>query len=148
MRKELVKTLKRTQKEVRRDFKKYFNNPALKEWQGADVELAFDNKNIFTEDNWNDRRIHLFRSFFCGWFHDGICNEVAFIGKLEILHLYLEDQNYVFIRNTGTNDLYYATWYKDRGRTDLILHNGQKITLYNFKKLLLEMLKQPNLEEF
>jgi hypothetical protein len=63
------------------------------------------------------------------------------IGDLEIAHRWEDDQNYVFMRNTKNNALYYMTWYKSRGRTDLILRNGEKITLPEFRELLEEMLK-------
>ena len=129
-----------------------FEDPLNKAWQGADPVSGFKENGagsrLFSEENWNDWRISLFRGFFCGWFHNGISNEIIFIGDLEVCHQWDSDQNYVFIHNAQTNDLYYATWYKSRGRTDLILHNGHPISLSTFKKLLLEMIKPLREEVF
>jgi len=133
--------IKEIQEYVKKHFDQSFKEPLKKEWIGSNPVSAFDEKGLFTEKNWNDARVNLFRAFFSGFFHPGIHNQIVFIGDLEVAHFWCDDQNYVFIRNTQTNDLYYATWYKSRGRTDLILHNGRKITLTEFKKLLLEMLK-------
>lgn len=140
---ETCKYLEEHQKFVKEEMDNAFKNPTeIPEGVKSDpINIAFDENDDFTDDNWNDRRISLFRHFFSGWFHDGISFEIVFIGDLEISHQWDEDQNYVFIRNTRTNDLYYATWYKSRGRTDLILHNGKKISLSSFKNLLLEMLE-------
>jgi hypothetical protein len=138
---ETVRMIKKIQREVRKDFGAAFTAPLEKKWSGADPVSGFDEKGTFSENNWNDARINLFRMFFSGWFHRGISDDIVFIGDLEVMHKWFEDYNYVFIRNIKTNDLYYATWYKSRGRTDLILHNGQKITLDAFKNLLTEMLK-------
>jgi len=136
-----ARMIKKIQGQVRKDLDAVFNAPLEKKWSGADPVSGFDEKGTFFEDNWNDARINLFRAFFLGWFHEGISNDIIFIGDLEVVHQWFEDQNYVFIRNLETNDLFYATWYKSRGRTDLILHNGQKITLTAFKNLLIELLK-------
>lgn len=141
MERKFINMLYEIQQGVRERFDEAFEEPLKKDWEGADPVTGFDEKGVFSEDNWNDARINLFRAFFAGWFHDGISNQIVFIGDLEIAHFWHEDQNYVFIRNTKTNDVYYATWYKSRGRTDLILRNGQKITCPQFKQLLREMLK-------
>lgn len=129
------------QRHVRKNLDAAFRVPFEKNWQGADPVSGFGEKGTFSEDNWNDARINLLRAFFSGWFHEGIANDIVFIGNLEVVHQWFEDQNYVFIRNLETNDLFYASWYKSRGRTDLILHNGQKITLPAFKDLLTELLE-------
>jgi hypothetical protein len=132
--------IKKVQRAVKSGFDIAFAEPLKKEWKGEDPVSGFDEKGVFSEANWNDARVNLLRRFFAGFFHDGISNEVVFVGDLEVGHIWQDDQNYVFIRNAATNDVYYATWYKSRGRTELILHNGQKITLENFKRLMLELL--------
>uniref|UniRef100_A0A6M3XY25 Uncharacterized protein n=1 Tax=viral metagenome TaxID=1070528 RepID=A0A6M3XY25_9ZZZZ len=137
---ELIKLIKEQQAYVKKNLDRAFQNPTEKLWKGDDVNIAFDINDKFTEDNWNDRRISLMRGFFYGWFYDGILNQIVFIGNLEVSHQWHDDQNYVFIRDIGTNDLYYITWCKSRGRTDVILHNGQHISLENFKELLVKML--------
>ena len=139
----LAAEIRKIQGEVKKEFDGAFAEPLKKRWKGGDSVSAFDKCQVFTENNWNDARVSLFREFFVGFFHAGINNEVVVIGHLEVGHIWQDDQNYVFIRNFVTNDVYYATWYKSRGRTELILHNGQKITLENFRKLMLEMLKPP-----
>ena len=146
--KETIKCIEKQQKFVRLNIEEAFEEP----WKIPDgitsdsISVAFEragifNKLLFTSDNWNDRRISLFRHFFSDWFGDGIHNEIVFIGELEIVHQWDEDQNYVFIRNINTNNLYYITWYKSRGRTDSFLKNGNHITLTEFRYLLEEMLK-------
>jgi len=121
-----------------------FDSPLEKNWKGSDPFPAFDADGNFLEDNWTDARIGLFREFFASMFAPAaISNQIVTIGDLEIAHEWEDDQNYVFIHNTKTSDLYYVTWYKSRGRTDRILHNGKKITLPEFRKLIEEMLKPP-----
>jgi len=131
--------IKEHQEFIKESIDKIFKNPTKKNWKGADVQIAFNEKFFFTTDNWNDRRINLFRGFFSGLMHNGIHNEIIFIGDLEIIHQWNDDENYVFIRDIKRNNLYYATWYKSRGRTDLILKNGKPINLTAFKVLLMKM---------
>jgi hypothetical protein len=112
----------------------FFENPKLKEWNGADVEVAFP-KGVFLGDNWNDRRINLFRALF-----HYIHNEWVKIGNLELTHLWHDDENYVNIKDSKTNDLYHVEWYKSRGCTSEFLKNGKPITLQEFKALISELL--------
>jgi len=140
--KEIADTIRTIQADVKARLDDAFKNPLKKEWQGSDPTAGFNDKEVFSDDNWNDGRISLFRTFFASaWGGGGISNQLVFIGDLEIVHEWHEDQNYVFIHNCRTNDLYHMTWYKSRGRTELILCNGHKITLGEFKALLVEMLK-------
>lgn len=144
--KEDIKCIKDQQKYVRENIDKAFSNPTeIPEGVTSDsIQVAFDryNEDVFKTDNWNDRRISLFRHFFGGWFYSGgMRNGIVFIGELEIVHQWDEDQNYVFIRKCIDNDLYFITWYKSRGRTDLFLKNGKPISLKEFRELLEEMLK-------
>jgi len=139
--KNIEKLIAQIQRDVSKQFKEAFDSPLKQEWAGSAPIAGFDERGVFSEENWNDARINLFRAFFSGLFHDGISDQVVYIGDVEIGHMWQDDQNFVFIRNVKSNDVYYVTWYKSRGRTDLILHNGKKITLENYKKLLNEMLK-------
>jgi hypothetical protein len=129
------------QTEMRESMTKYFANPTLKEWNGADVQVAFDEHGVFKRDNWNDRRMHLFRLWFDGLSSDSVRNDFVCVGNLTIAHLWEDDQNYVTIQNDLTKDCYEITWYKERGRTDNFQLNHKPITLTQFKDLLTEMLK-------
>jgi len=137
--------LKECQDEIRSNIDKCFDNPTLKEWQGDDVQVAFKIppffwQLVFTGNNWNDRRIHLFRQFFGGWSTGSIRDQQIYIGDLTIVHMWDDDENYVYIFDNVTHDLFHVEWYKDRGRTDLFIKNGGSITLYDFRQLLQKML--------
>ena len=133
--------IKEVQDEVKNGWDAAFDNPLKKsEYMGSDPKSAFDSNGVFDTDNWNDRRMSLFRRFFGGFFGAGpIHNDVAYIGRLTIGHLWKDDENFVFIIGV-TNDLYCVNWYKSRGRTDTFFHNGNPITLDSFKLLIEEMM--------
>jgi hypothetical protein len=129
------------QRDVKKRLEGAFDSPLKKDWAGDDPKGGFDEKGVFSEDNWNDARINLFRSFFSGFFHGGISNQTVHLGSLSVTHRWDDDRNFVYMVDSNTGAVYYATWYKSRGRTDVILRNGQKITLENYRQLLQLMLQ-------
>jgi hypothetical protein len=139
--KEEFEELKELRTELIKSIDIFFENPKLKDWNGADVNEAFrleatyNKEPTFIEDNWNDRRINLFRAFF-----HIIHNEWVKIGRFEIIHQWHEDTNYVTLRDTKNNDLYYVEWYKSRGCTSMFLKNGNPIMLGAYKELITELL--------
>jgi len=133
--------LKEERIELAKNIDLFFEDPKLKDWNGADVKEAFrldatySKEPTFIEDNWNDRRINLFRALF-----HIIHNELVKIGRFEVIHKWHEDMNYVTLRDTENDNLYYVEWYKSRGCTSEFLINSKPITLVEYKELITELL--------
>lgn len=77
----------------------------------------------FNPDNWNGGDI--LRHFLYDNFY-----EVTQIGPFEIKYYIIDDQTTVFIFTP--KNFYEISWYKNRGRTDIIKMNGEPICLDDY----------------
>jgi len=139
MNKQEIEAFNKLRKELAKELKQRFINPTQKDWNGSDVNEAFKD-NIFSGDNWNDGRIGLFRALFSDWSSDAFHNNWLRIADTEIIKVWHDDNNYVTLRDTNTNDLYYVEWYKSRGATSEFLKNGRPITLIEYEALITTLL--------
>lgn len=82
----------------------------------------------FNPDNWNGGDI--LRHFLYN-------NDFAYIGSFEIKYYVVDDQTTIFL--FASNKWYEISWYKSRGRTDIIKMNGEPICLDDYIKLCNEL---------
>lgn len=78
------------------------------------TSTAFDEHGVFTDDNWNDPFINLFRQAFA---RAEYTDEPIRIGLLTIRHHWHNDQNYYLIEDAYERP-YVMSVYKHRGRTE------------------------------
>lgn len=129
-----------------------------KQKEVTDSKAMFDEWGIFKEDNWNGGEgvIRQFTSYL-----DWECetnqynkefyferDEVSIDGWLISTYSCLDDINYVQITlhyytckdedncSSWKQDQYLVKWYKNRGKTDVILKNGKPIKIKQYVKLL------------
>ena len=81
---------------------------------------------IFNHDNWNGGDI--LRHFLYDNFY-----EVTRVGSFEIKYYIVDDQTTIFIFDSS--NWYEISWYKSRGRTDIIKMNGDPIYLDDYVNL-------------
>jgi len=84
---------------------------------------AFDKYGLFKTDNWNDRICVRIRSALSDFpekhrIKDGI----------NIHRFWFNDQTYFVIMDDDSENLFFITWYKDRGKTENFLCFGRPAT--------------------
>lgn len=80
----------------------------------------------FTPDNWNGGDI-LRKFLLNNWFHDIHTTDYT------IKYYWVDDQTTIYI--FGENEWFEISWYKSRGRTERIKHNGQDIYIDDYIRL-------------
>ena len=115
------------------------HNP--KPWK---TSTAFDGPGMddrFTDDNWNDPFITLFRIAFAPAEY---AETPIRVGFLTIRHYWHNDQNYYLIKDKH-EDPYVMSFYKHRGRTEAFYkaETGRPIMRVTAKKLY-EQMTDPN----
>lgn len=78
------------------------------------TSAAFDESDVFTDDNWNDHFINLFREAFAPAEY---ADDPIRVGLLTVRHRRHNDQNYYLIED-AYEGMYVMSVYKHRGRTE------------------------------
>lgn len=101
---------------------------------------AFKKSGRFCLRNWRDKHCMQLRNVIYEKLN-GFDKQFAKFGKFEIRYMWYADQYYVWILDLENNFLYLVTWYKERGKTDMILFQGEPIYLDELKYLLKRLKK-------
>ena len=109
-----------------------------------------EEESVFNPSNWNSGQ-DIIRHFLLAYYDSSLPNhfDVYFNGNRVVGFIqYLDDEWYgdivVYNKMDNVRSSYFIKWYKNRGRTSMVLKNGEPITLEEYSDLIVT-LAQANL---